>query len=115
MHHSTTGLVLPVAHAENSRETHAGAIARTVVTTDISAPGMPSDDLEMDLEEIHELEHTPHGRTSPGRAFETTAPEPVFQPEAGTTEVEVPIDIEIAPGTTRVSLNVRLILNLNKR
>ena len=81
----------------------------------ISAPGMPSDDLEMDLEEIHELEHTPHGRTSPGRAFETTAPEPVFQLEAGTTEVEVPIDIEIAPGTTRVSLNVRLILNLNKR
>ena len=28
----------------------------------ISAPGMPSADLEMDLEEIHELEHTPHGR-----------------------------------------------------
>ena len=81
----------------------------------ISAPGMPSDDLEMDLEEIHELEHPTHGRVSPGRAFETNAPEPIFQPEAGTTEVEVPIDIEIAPGTTRVSLNVRLVLNLNKR
>ena len=81
----------------------------------ISAPGMPSDDLEMDLEEIHEMEHTAHGRASPGRAFETMSPEPILQPEAGTTEVEVPIDIEIAPGTTRLSLNVRLILNLNRR
>jgi signal recognition particle receptor subunit beta len=81
----------------------------------ISAPGMPSDDLEMDLEEIHELEHTAHGRVSPGRALETMAPEPLLQPEAGTTEVEVPIDIEVAPGTTRVSLNVRLVLNLNRR
>jgi hypothetical protein len=76
---------------------------------------MPSDDLEMDLEEIHELEHTAHGRASPGRALETMAPEPLLQPEAGTTEVEVPIDIEVAPGTTRVSLNVRLVLNLNRR
>jgi len=81
----------------------------------ISAPGMPSDELEMDLEEIHELEHPTHGRASSHRAAETAAPEPVLQLESGTTEVEVPIDIEVAPGTTRVSLNVRLVLNLTRR
>ena len=81
----------------------------------ISAPGMPSDELEMDLEEIHELEHPTHGRASSHRAAETAAPEPILHPDAGTTEVEVPIDIEVAPGTTRVSLNVRLVLNLHRR
>jgi len=63
------------------------------------------------------------------RSTETAAPEPVLHPDAavlhpdgavlhsdaGTTEVEVPIDIEVAPGTTRVSLNIRLVLNLHKR
>jgi hypothetical protein len=39
----------------------------------------------------------------------------MLHPDAGTTEVEVPIDIEVAPGTTRVSLNIRLVLNLHKR
>jgi len=39
----------------------------------------------------------------------------VLHSDAGTTEVEVPIDIEVAPGTKRVSLNVRLVLNLHKR
>jgi signal recognition particle receptor subunit beta len=90
----------------------------------ISAPGMPSDDLEMDLEEIHELEHT-QGRVvppepppapppaPPQRRTETVVPEPILQPD--TTEVEVPIDIEVAPGTTRVSLNVRLVLNVHRR
>jgi hypothetical protein len=36
----------------------------------------------------------------------------VLQPEpAGATEVEVPIDIEVAPGTTRISLNIKLLLS----
>jgi hypothetical protein len=39
--HSTTGLVLPVAHAENSFETHAGAMALIVLPMLISAPGTP--------------------------------------------------------------------------
>jgi hypothetical protein len=83
----------------------------------ISAPGMPTEDLEMDLEEIQELDHPTHGRLvpPPPRPTETAAPEPILHPDAGTTEVEVPIDIEVAPGTTRVSLNVRLVLNLHRR
>jgi signal recognition particle receptor subunit beta len=80
----------------------------------IHAPGMPDDDLEMDLEEIQDFDHPTHGKLVP-RPSETTEPEPILQPEAGTTEVEVPIDIEVAPGTTRVSLNVRLVLTLRKR
>ena len=36
-----TGLVLPVAHAENSFDTHAGPMARTTLPTDGSAPGTP--------------------------------------------------------------------------
>jgi signal recognition particle receptor subunit beta len=81
----------------------------------IAAPGMPGDDLEMDLEEIQELDHPAQGRQALRRPAETTAPEPILHPEAGTTEVEVPIDIEVAPGTTRVSLNIRLVLNLHRR
>jgi len=81
----------------------------------IAAPGLPAEDIEMDLEEIQELDHPTHGKLVPSRPPDTAAPEPVLHPDAGTTEVEVPIDIEIAPGTTRISLNVRLVLNLNKR
>ena len=37
-------------------------------------------------------------------------------PVAGfVTQLEVPIDIEIAPGTSRVHLNLRLVLNLKRR
>lgn len=81
----------------------------------IASPGLPGDDMEMDLEEIHELDHSGHGRSAHARETETAAPEPILHPDAGATEIEVPIDIEIAPGTTRVSLNVRLVLNLNRR
>jgi signal recognition particle receptor subunit beta len=81
----------------------------------IGAPGIPSDEVEMDLEEIQELDHPTHGKLVTSRATETTAPEPVLHPDTGTTEVEVPIDIEVAPGTTRVSLNVRLVLNVLRR
>ena len=79
----------------------------------ISTPGMPADDVEMDLEEVDDFDHPTHAKLVPGHASDTTAPEPVLQPErAGTTEVEVPIDIEVAPGTTRISLNVKLVLSL---
>ena len=95
----------------------------------IGAPGLPADEIEMDLEEIQELDHPTHGKVVSSRSTETAAPEPVLfpdaavlhpdsavvHPDAGTTEVEVPIDIEVAPGTTRVSLNVRLVLTLRKR
>ena len=82
----------------------------------IGAPGIPqSEEIEMDLEEIQELDHPTHGKLVTSRATETTAPEPVLHPDTGTTEVEVPIDIEVAPGTTRVSLNVRLVLNVIRR
>ena len=81
----------------------------------IGSPGMPAEEIEMDLEEIQELDHPTHGKLVSSRATETAAPEPVLHPDAGTTEVEVPIDIEVAPGTTRVSLNIRLVLNLHKR
>ena len=83
----------------------------------------------MDLEEIQELDHPTHGKVVSSRSTDTMSPEPLLHPDAavlhpesalihpdaGTTEVEVPIDIEVAPGTTRVSLNVRLVLTLRKR
>jgi hypothetical protein len=82
----------------------------------ISTPGVPADDVEMDLEEIDDFDHPTHAKLVPGRPPDTAAPEPVLQPErAGTTEVEVPIDIEVAPGTTRISLNIKLLLSLRRR
>jgi len=79
----------------------------------ISAPGIP--DVEMDLEELEELEaHPLHSRPTSPPAPDTAAPEPL-QPDRAGTEVEVPIDIEVAPGTTRISLNLRLVLNLRRR
>ncbi len=88
----------------------------------IAAPGMPADDVEMDLEEVDDFDHPTPARLLPGRAPDitapdTTAPEPVLQPEraGGATEFEVPIDIEVAPGTTRISLNIKLLLSLRRR
>jgi hypothetical protein len=70
----------------------------------------------MDLEEIEDFDHPTHAKLVPDSPPETTSPEPVLQPEAGgATEVEVPIDIEVAPGTTRISLNVKLFLTLRRR
>ena len=81
----------------------------------ISLPGTPADDLEMELEEIDDFDHPSDAQVAPGRAPDTTAPELVLQPEtASATEVEVPIDIEVAPGTTRISLNIKLLLNLRR-
>jgi hypothetical protein len=82
----------------------------------IAAPGLPVEDVEMDLEEVDDFDHPTHARLVPGRATDTTAPEPLLQPErGGATEVEVPIDIEVAPGTTRISLNIKLQLSLRRR
>jgi signal recognition particle receptor subunit beta len=82
----------------------------------IASPGL-SEDVEMDLEEIDDFDHPTHASfVPPSPLTDTTAPEPQMRPEAaGTTEVEVPIDIEIAPGTTRISLNIKLQLNLRRR
>jgi hypothetical protein len=81
----------------------------------ITAPGL-SEDVEMDLEEIDEFDQPPHAVLVPAPATETTAPEPLLRPEvAGATEVEVPIDIEVGPGTSRISLNIKLLLNLRRR
>jgi hypothetical protein len=82
----------------------------------ISGPGTAEDELEMDLEAIDDFDHPTHAKLVPAGSPETTAPEPVLQPElAGATEVEVPIDIEVAPGTTRISLNIKLLLSLRRR
>jgi signal recognition particle receptor subunit beta len=81
----------------------------------IAAPGMPADDLEMNLEELQDFDHPTDRKPLPKHSPETKEPEPILHPEAGTAEVEVPIDIEVAPGTTRVSLNIRLVLNLHRR
>ncbi len=81
----------------------------------IAVPGMSEVEVEMDLEEIEDFDHPTHARLVPGPPSDTRAPEPVLQPEAGATEVEVPIDIEVAPGTSRISLNIKLLLNLRRR
>jgi hypothetical protein len=81
----------------------------------ITEPGL-SEDVEMDLEEIEDFDQPSHAMLVPARTTDTTAPEPLLRPEvASATEVEVPIDIEVAPGTTRISLNIRLLLNLRRR
>jgi len=81
----------------------------------LSVPGMPADDVEMDLEEVDDFDHPTHAKLVLDRPPDAGAPEPVLQPErAGTTEVEVPIDIEVAPGTTRISLNIKLLLSLRR-
>jgi signal recognition particle receptor subunit beta len=84
----------------------------------IATPSIP-DDVEMDLEELDELEAVPAAparRGSP-RAAAVTAPDAVLEPEPDveTSEVEVPIDIEVAPGTTRLSLNLKLLLSFKRR
>jgi hypothetical protein len=80
----------------------------------ISAPGILEDEIEMDLEEVDDFDRPTRGKIAAGGSADTTAPEPVLQPE-GATEIEVPIDIEVAPGTTRISLSVKLLLNLRYR
>ena len=81
----------------------------------IASPGL-TEEVEMDLEEIDDFDHPTHASFVPPEGTDTTAPEPVLRPEpASSTEVEVPIDIDIAPGTARISLNIKLQLNLRRR
>jgi hypothetical protein len=95
----------------------------------IANPGIPESAVEMDLEEIGEITDSTDGRLappppslappiSPGTA--PPSPAPVVPPPPGSaavppTEIEVPVDVEVAPGTTRLRLNLRLILNLRRR
>jgi signal recognition particle receptor subunit beta len=82
----------------------------------IAAPGVLEDDMEMDLEEVDDFDRPGGAKIVRGAPADTTVAEPVLRPEAaGATEVEVPIDIEVAPGTTRISLNIKLLLNLRQR
>jgi signal recognition particle receptor subunit beta len=95
----------------------------------IANPGIPEAEVEMDLEEIDEVAD-PRPMAAPGFSPGTAPPSPApvvpAPPGAGSpvtappaapppTEVEVPIDVEVAPGTTRVRLNLRLVLNLKRR
>jgi signal recognition particle receptor subunit beta len=92
----------------------------------IANPGIPEPEVEMDLEEIGEVADSTDGRPAPVPFSPGTAPPspaPVVPPPPNSappelsspTEVEVPIDLEVPPGTTRVRLNLRLILNLKRR
>jgi hypothetical protein len=81
----------------------------------IAVPGMSEVEVEMDLEEIQDFDHPTHARLVPGVPSDTRAPEPVLQPESAATEVEVPIDIEVPPGTSRIHLSIKLLLNLRRR
>jgi signal recognition particle receptor subunit beta len=88
----------------------------------IAAPGI-AEDVDMELEEIEELETVPEParapaqRPAPRPASLPPAPtlEPEPETEAEASEVEVPIDIEVAPGTTRLTLNLKLVLSFKRR
>jgi hypothetical protein len=73
----------------------------------IATPG-PPEDVEMDLEEIEEFETNSKQGVAP-------AGPPAADGPAAAGVVEVPIDIDIAPGATRVSLSLKLVLNLKRR
>jgi signal recognition particle receptor subunit beta len=98
----------------------------------IANPGIPEPEVEMDLEEIGEIADSTDGRgapappflappISPGTAPPSPAPVVPSPPNSAPAElssqgeIEVPVDVEIAPGTTRLRLNIRLILNLKRR
>jgi hypothetical protein len=83
----------------------------------IATPGIP--DEEIDLEEIHDGESAASsgGRLVLAPESAVEPPDAVMQPEpegASEAEVEVPIEIEVAPGTTRVSLTLKLVLFLKR-
>ena len=83
----------------------------------IAAPGIP--DEEIDLEEIREGDAAASAGSRLVLVPDSAAPpaEPLMQAEpdgASEAEVEVPIEIEVAPGTTRVNLTLRLVLHLKR-
>jgi signal recognition particle receptor subunit beta len=80
----------------------------------IALPPTSEVEVEMDLEEIEDFDH-PLPALS-GHPSETRVPEPMLQLDtAGATTVEVPIDVEVAPGASRISLNIKLLLTLRRR
>jgi signal recognition particle receptor subunit beta len=80
----------------------------------IGLPGTSEVEVEMDLEEIEDFDHPLP--TASGHPSETRVPEPVLQLEtAGDAAVEIPIDVEVAPGASRISLTIKLLLNLRRR
>lgn len=96
----------------------------------IASPGIPTSEVEMDLEEIDELADHRAGENTPVSAPPSSVNPPPTPPPAissppppaasasaaaQTAEVEVPVDVEVAPGTTRLRLNLRLVLNLKRR
>jgi hypothetical protein len=78
----------------------------------ILSPGTPADDEEMQLEEIEDFDHPTREKLIPPPAAKDRSRAP-GTPAA--TEVEVPIDIEVSPGTSRISLNIKLVLSLRRR
>jgi signal recognition particle receptor subunit beta len=95
----------------------------------IANPGIPEAEVEIDLGEADDQADPTHARFVPPppdpypSSTPAATPPPPRSPappplaeegSAEATEVEVPIDIEVEPGTTRVSLNLRLILNLKR-
>jgi hypothetical protein len=80
----------------------------------IANPGIPESDGEGDLEEIVEVGQTTHERFE-DEALHLVSEPPASSAVARPTEVEVPIDIEVAPGTSRIQLTLRLVLNLKPR
>ena len=81
----------------------------------ISGPGERQEE-ELELEEIDLDDSLPLPQAlPPDRAPSETiapAPRPVVAP---TTEVEVPIELSVPPGATRIQLRLRLVLNLKQR
>ena len=84
----------------------------------IANPGIPEAEaeaeIEMDLDEIVEVDDGLPGGLDVGTPPPLTGPSTAPAP-ARPTEVEVPIEIEVAPGTSRINLTLRLVLNLKPR
>jgi len=120
----------PGQHPQNTlitRRDEADDLRRRITT-----PGIPEDDVEMELEELDELAVHPGlapqpmpapnpmtatnlRRSAPPPPVQDAVLEPEPEPEGDVSEVEVPIDIEVAPGTTRLSLNLKLVLAFKRR
>jgi signal recognition particle receptor subunit beta len=82
-----------------------------------AAPGMQEAE-EIDLEEIEELDARqppPFASSFPPLPTETVAPPPAAVEKTAAAEIEVPLEIHVAPGTTKVNLKLKLVLNLKRR
>jgi signal recognition particle receptor subunit beta len=97
----------------------------------IIAPGIP-DDMEMELEEFEDLEAEEPPPLAPAvpRAPQAPSPAPsaaalsaaearsitvALEAPLAAREVEVPIEVELAPGATKLQLTLRLLLTLKRR